>query len=69
MKFWDTGEETNTTTFDYHIMKKKFIDNLNYLKTMSVQEQTLYKKWMEWNMDRVSNTGIFLHSNTADVKS
>jgi len=55
MKFWDTGEETNTTTFDYHIMKKKFIDNLNYLKTMSVQEQTLYKKWMEWNMDRVSN--------------
>ena len=55
MKFWDTGEETNTATFDYHIMKKKFIDNLNYLKTMSVEEQTLYKKWMEWNMDRVSN--------------
>ena len=55
MKFWDTGEETNTTTFDYHIMKKKFIDNLNYLKTMSVEEQTLYKKWIEWNMDRVSN--------------
>jgi hypothetical protein len=54
-KFWDTGEETNTATFDYHIMKKKFIDNLNYLKTMSVQEQTLYKKWIEWNMDRVSN--------------
>jgi hypothetical protein len=22
---------------------------------MSVEEQTLYKKWMEWNMDRVSN--------------
>jgi hypothetical protein len=55
MKFWDTGEETNTTIFDYHIMKKKFIDNLDYLKTMSVEEQTLYKKWMEWNMDRVSN--------------
>lgn len=55
MKFWDTGEETNTATFDYHAMKKKFIDNLDYLKTMSVEEQTLYKKWMEWNMDRVSN--------------
>jgi hypothetical protein len=55
MKFWDTGEQTNTATFDYHVMKKKFIDNLNYLKTMSVEEQTLYKKWMEWNMDRVSN--------------
>jgi len=55
MKFWDTGEETNTETFDYGVMKKKFIDNLNYLKTMSVEEQTLYKKWIEWNDDRVAN--------------
>ena len=55
MKFWDTGEETNTETFDYEVMKKKFIDNLNYLKTMSVEEQTLYKKWIEWNGDLVTN--------------
>jgi Domain of unknown function (DUF4338) len=55
MKFWDTGEETNTETFDYEVMKKKFIENLDYLKTMSVEEQTLYKKWMEWNSDLVSN--------------
>ena len=55
MKFWDTGEETNTTTFDYDVMKKKFIENLDYLKEMSVEEQTLYKKWIEWNEDRVSN--------------
>jgi hypothetical protein len=40
MKFWDTGEETNTTTFDYDVMKKKFIENLDYLKEMSVEEQT-----------------------------
>jgi len=55
MKFWDTGEETNTEVFDYEVMKKKFIDNLDYLKTMSVEEQTLYKKWMEWNSDLVGN--------------
>jgi len=55
MKFWDTGEETNTATFDYDVMKRKFIENLDYLKEMSVEEQTLYKKWIEWNEDRVSN--------------
>ena len=55
MKFWDTGEQTNTETFDYDVMKKKFIENLDYLKTMSVEEQTLYKKWMEWNTDLLGN--------------
>jgi hypothetical protein len=53
MKFWDTGEQTNTEIFDYEVMKKKFIENLDYLKSMTVEEQTLYKKWMEWNEDRV----------------
>jgi len=33
--------------FDYEIEKKKFIDNLEKLKSMSVQEHTLYKKWIE----------------------
>ena len=55
MKFWDTGEQTNTEEFDYESMRKKFIDNLDYLRTMSVEEQTLYKKWMEWNEDLVGN--------------
>ena len=55
MKFWDSGEETNTEVFDYDVMKKKFIDNLDYLRTMSVEEQTLYKKWMEWNEDLIGN--------------
>jgi hypothetical protein len=50
MKFWDT-EETKAVQFDYDEMKKKFIENLNYLKDMSVEEQTLYKKWIEWNSD------------------
>ena len=31
--------------------KQKFIDNLDSLKSMSVQEQTLYKKWLEFNAD------------------
>ena len=30
--------------FDFDKRKKKFIDNLDFLKSMSVQEQTLYKK-------------------------
>lgn len=55
MKFWDIGEEKKPEVFDYNDMKKKFIENLDYLKSMSVEEQTLYKKWIEWNDDRVSN--------------
>ena len=55
MKFWDTGEQTNTEKFDYDVAKAKFIENMNYLKTMTVEEQTLYKKWIEWNADRVTN--------------
>ena len=31
--------------FDYELEKQKFIDNMDFLKSMSVQEQTLYKKW------------------------
>ena len=37
--------------FDYELEKKKFIDNMDFLKSMSVQEQTLYKKWQEFNKD------------------
>jgi len=55
MKFWETGETATTETFNYDEMKRKFIENLDYLKTMSVEEQTLYKKWMEWNEDLPTN--------------
>ena len=42
--------------FDFDAERKKFIDNLDYLKSMSVQEQTLYKKWNEFNADVYSMT-------------
>jgi hypothetical protein len=52
MKFWDTGTEIKKTdTFDFERNKKELIENLDYLFQMSVEEQTLYKKWIEWNQD------------------
>ena len=53
-KFWES-EEVKKEEFDYAVMKKKFIDNLDYLKSMTVEEQTLYKKWVEWNQNRLDN--------------
>jgi hypothetical protein len=55
MKFWETGDTAKTEEFNYEDMKRKFIENLDYLRTMSVEEQTLYKKWMEWNEDLVTH--------------
>ena len=52
MKFWDTGNEAKKTdAFDFERSKRELIENLDYLFAMSVQEQTLYKKWLEWNED------------------
>ena len=45
MSFWDT--EPQKPIFDFEIEKTKLIENMDYLMTMSVQEQTLYKKWVE----------------------
>jgi len=58
MKFWDTGEETNTSVFDFDREKKALIDNLDFLFAMTVQEQTLYKKWLEWNEDRKASYAL-----------
>jgi hypothetical protein len=33
--------------FDFQSNKKNLISNLDYLKSMSVEEQTFYKKWLE----------------------
>jgi len=33
--------------FDFESNRKLLIDNLNFLKSMSVEEQTFYKKWQE----------------------
>ena len=40
-----------TDNFDFETEKQNFVDNLNMLKLMSVQESTLYKKWQEFNKD------------------
>ena len=45
MSFWDT--EPQKPIFDFESEKAKLIENMDYLMTMSVQEQTLYKKWVE----------------------
>lgn len=41
--------------FDFELEKNKFIENLNFLKTMSVEEYTFYKKYEE-----VQSYGPFL---------
>ena len=40
-EFFDAGE------FDFEFEKRKFIQNIDYLKSMSAEEQTFYKKWVE----------------------
>ncbi len=45
MSFWET--EPQKPIFDFESEKRKLIENMDYLMTMSVQEQTLYKKWVE----------------------
>jgi len=39
------------TDFNFDKEKELFINNLDMLKSMSVQESTLYKKWQEFNKD------------------
>jgi hypothetical protein len=45
MEFWDTGDYRGN--FDFDAEKKLLIENMEYLANMSVEEQTLYKKWVE----------------------
>ena len=48
--------------FDYKIEKQKFIDNMDMLRDMTVQESTLYKKWFEVNqqkyLDKISKENL-----------
>ena len=39
------------TDFNFNKEKENFIKNIDMLKSMSVQESTLYKKWQEFNKD------------------
>ena len=45
MNFWDA--EPLKPVFDFETQKKALIENMDYLSSMSVEEQTLYKKWVE----------------------
>mgnify|MGYP006421052859 CR=1 FL=1 len=45
MNFWDS--EPDKHEFVFEEQKRKLVDNMNYLMSMSVEEQTLYKKWVE----------------------
>ena len=49
MSFWDTTPEK--PEFVCEDEKRKLIENMDYLMTMSVEEQTLYKKWIELQED------------------
>jgi len=40
-EFFDAGE------FEFDLEKSKFIKNIDYLKSMTAEEQTFYKKWVE----------------------
>ena len=49
MSFWDS--EPEKPVFDFDREKANLIENMDYLLTMSVEEQTLYKKWVELQGD------------------
>ena len=46
---FDSFFEEVKEEFNYEEKRKEFIDNLDFLKSMSVEEATLYKKWQEIN--------------------
>lgn len=67
-EFFDAGE------FDFDLEKSKFIKNIDYLKSMSAEEQTFYKKWVEvqtyqnyLNKSSVVKAKIWTPTNINDV--
>ena len=47
--FWDA--EPLKPEFIFEVEREKLINNMNYLMSMGVEEQTLYKKWVELQED------------------
>ena len=45
-KFFETTDD-----FNFETEKQNFVSNLDMLKSLSVQESTLYKKWQEFNKE------------------
>ena len=42
------------TKFPYDDEKQNFIEHMDMLKSMTVQESTLYKNWKQWNYDKLN---------------
>jgi len=55
------------TEFNFDKEKENFIDNLDMLKSMSVQEQTLYKKWLEFNKNETIRQKFIGNYSKADI--
>jgi hypothetical protein len=55
------------TEFNFDKEKENFIDNLDMLKSMSVQEQTLYKKWLEFNKNETIRQKFIRNYSKADI--
>ena len=45
-----------STDFPYDEEKEEFIKHMDFLKSMSVQESTLYKNWKQWNYNQYGMT-------------
>ena len=66
----------DTEEFNFELEKSKFIKNLDYLKSMSAEEQTFYKKWVEvqtykdfLNKSGVVKAKIWTPTDINDVES
>ena len=55
------------TEFNFDKEKELFIKNLDMLKSMSVQEQTLYKKWLEFNKDEKTRQKFIKNYGKAEI--
>ena len=60
--FFDIKDE-----FDFETEKQNLIDNLDMLKSMPVQEQTLYKKWLEFNKDESTRQKFIKNYPKAEI--
>ena len=55
------------TEFNFDKEKENFINNLDMLKSMTVQEQTLYKKWLEFNKNETIRQKFIRNYSKADI--
>ena len=60
--FFDIQDE-----FNFETEKQNLINNLDMLKSMPVQEQTLYKKWLEFNKDESTRQKFIKNYPKAEI--